>query len=384
MPDRILTTHTGSLPRPDDVRQALRHRELDEPIDEPALARRLPSATAEIVRAQVECGLDVVNDGEVSKVSYATYVRDRLDGFGGTAESRPMADLAAFPNYARRLQTDLQGARMSLACIGPVRLRDPDAIGRDLTRFQDAVAALPAPPAGTFMTAASPGVICRFFQNQHYATEEDYLWAVAEAMRPEYRAIVGAGLTLQIDAPDLASARNTVFAGRPTEDFRRAAATQIEALNWALDGLPPEQLRMHVCWGNYEGPHHLDVELHEIIDLLLRARPSWLSIEGSNPRHEHEWEVFQSVQLPDGKGVIPGVIDSTTNFVEHPRLVAQRLLRYTNRLGRERVMAGVDCGFATFAGLSGVDPDIAWAKLASLVEGAAIASEVTASGRPRP
>ena len=377
MPDRrrILTTHTGSLPRPADVQDVLQRHSRGEPIDEAAFEARLPGATAEIVERQVKAGLDVINDGEVGKVSYATYVADRLEGFGGEGKGRPMADLAEFPAYMRRLFAgDLGAARMNLACVGPVALRDPGAVGRDIARLQAAVAAASPAPAGVFMTAASPGVIARFFENQYYPTEEEYVWAVARAMRPEYRAIVESGLMLQIDAPDLASARNTVYAGRPLEDFRRGAAQAVEALNWALEGLPPEQLRIHVCWGNYEGPHHRDVELREMVDIVLSARPAWISVEAANPRHEHEWEVWSSVTLPEGRGLIPGVIDSTTNFIEHPRVVAQRLLRYASAVGPERVMAGVDCGFATFAGLSQVDPDIAWAKLGSLVEGAAIAS----------
>jgi len=378
MPDRprILTTHTGSLPRPADVEEVLQRHARGEPIDEAAFEARLPSPTTEIARRQVETGLDVVNDGEVGKVSYATYVADRMEGFGGEGKGRPMADLAEFPNYTRRLFAgELAGARMNLACVGPVALRDPDAVHRDIARLQAAVSAVSPAPAGVFMTAASPGVIARFFENQHYPTEEEYVWAVARAMRPEYQAIVEAGITLQIDAPDLASARNTVYAGRPLEDFRRGAAQAVEALNWALEGLPPERMRIHVCWGNYEGPHHRDVELRDMVDIVLSARPAWISVEAANPRHEHEWEVWSSVSLPEGRGLIPGVIDSTNNFIEHPRVVAQRLLRYTSVVGPERVMAGADCGFATFAGVSQVDPDIAWAKLGSLVEGARIASQ---------
>ncbi|MGH2927274.1 MAG: epoxyalkane--coenzyme M transferase, partial [Solirubrobacteraceae bacterium] len=288
---RIRTTHTGSLPRPPDVLATLRRHELGEPIDEALLEARLPEATAEVVRQQVACGLDVVNDGEVGKVSYATYVADRLDGFGGEGHGRPLADLAAFPAFAKRLlEGDLKGARMNLACVGPVALRDPDAVRRDIARLQQALARLASPPAGAFMTAASPGVIARFFENQHYASEEEYVWAVARAMRPEYQAIVESGLVLQIDAPDLASARNTVYAGKPLADFRRGAAQAVEALNWALEGLPADRLRLHVCWGNYEGPHHLDVELRDIVDIVLSTRPAWISLEGANPRHEHEWE----------------------------------------------------------------------------------------------
>lgn len=373
---RILTTHTGSLPRPADVQELLQRHATGEPIDEGAFEARLAGATAEIVQRQVATGLDVVNDGEVGKVSYATYVADRLDGFGGGGNERPMADLLEFPGYARRIRGDeLKEMPRNLACVGPVALRDPEAVQRDIARFRAAASAASPAPAGVFMTAASPGVIARFFENQYYPSTEEYVWAVAKAMRPEYQAIVEAGLGLQIDAPDLASARNSVYAGLPLEDFRRGAAQAVDALNWALEGLPADRLRLHVCWGNYEGPHHLDVELRDVVDIVLSTRPGWISLEAANPRHEHEWEVWSSVPLPEGRGLIPGVIDSTTNFIEHPRVVAQRLLRFASVVGPERVMAGIDCGFATFAGMSQVDPEIAWAKLGSLVEGARIASE---------
>jgi 5-methyltetrahydropteroyltriglutamate--homocysteine methyltransferase len=372
----ILTTHTGSLPRPADVGELLREKGAGRPIDEAAFQRLLPGVVRGIVERQLAVGLDVVNDGEAGKVSYATYVADRFDGFASGGVDRPPADLQEFPDFARRRAAEMKdGPSRSLACVGPVTVRDPQAIHDDIARLKAAVSAAPHQPRGVFMTAASPGVIARFFENRYYASQEEYLSVLAGAMRAEYKAIIDAGLILQIDAPDLGSARNTVYAGRPLADFRAGAARAVEALNSALEGLPPERMRLHVCWGNYEGPHHLDVELKDTVDLILAARPAWISVESANPRHEHEWEVWSTVTVPEGKGLIPGVIDSTTNFIEHPRLVAQRLLRFASVLGPERVMAGVDCGFASFVGSSAVDPEIAWAKLGSLVDGARIASE---------
>jgi 5-methyltetrahydropteroyltriglutamate--homocysteine methyltransferase len=368
----VMTTHTGSLPRPDRIRDALLDRQADRPGSAERVAEAAEAAVAEVVARQVRAGLGIVNDGEAAKVSYATYVRERLDGFAGEGTGRPMADLEEFPRYRQRLfaESPLRTARMALACTGVVRLADPGAVHADIARLLRALEGTGTPVQNAFMTAASPGVITRFFENKYYSSEEEYLWAVAEAMRPEYQAVVEAGVTLQVDCPDLASARNTVYAGQPLEAFRRAAAQQVEALNWALAGLSPERLRMHVCWGNYPGPHHLDVELGDIIDILLRAAPSGLSLEGANPRHGHDWVVFERVRLPDDKYLLPGVIDSTSNFIEHPDLVAERLDRYAGVVGRSRVVASTDCGFSTFAGAETVDPDIAWAKLGSLVEGA--------------
>ena len=369
---RILTTHTGSLPRPPELLALLLERQAGGAVDEARFTELVEQATGDAVARQREAGFDLVNDGEAGKISYATYVRDRLDGFSAGGRGRPMADLQEFPAYANRLATrsPLRSALMSMACVGPVRPRDTQAVQRDIETLRRSVERAGAGPQGVFMTAASPGVITRFFENQHYAGEEEYLWAVAEAMRPEYRAIVDAGFLLQVDCPDLASARNTVYAGRPLEDFRHAAAGQVEALNWALEGLPPERMRIHVCWGNYPGPHHLDVELRDIVDILLRAAPLGLSVEASNPRHAHEWAVFETVPVPADKVLLPGVVDSTCNYVEHPDLIAQRLARYVGLLGPERVIASTDCGFATFAGVENVDPGIAWAKLEALVEGA--------------
>jgi 5-methyltetrahydropteroyltriglutamate--homocysteine methyltransferase len=374
---RVLTTHTGSLPRPSDLLSLLLERQDGGAVEEHRFADVVERSTAALVSRQAEVGLDLVNDGEAGKISYATYVRDRMDGFDAGGRGRPMADLQEFPDYANRLlaRSPRRNAVMSMACVGPVRARDLDAVARDVEALRRAVGGLRSAPAGVFMTAASPGVITRFFENQHYATEEEYLWAVADAMRPEYRAVVDAGFLLQVDCPDLASARNTVYAGRPLEEFRRAAARQVEALNWALEGLSPERMRIHVCWGNYPGPHHRDVELRDVLDILLRAAPVGLSLEASNPRHAHEWAVFESIPLPADKVLLPGVVDSTCNYVEHPDLVAQRLLRYVGIAGAERVIASTDCGFATFAGLENVDPAIAWAKLGALVEGARRASQ---------
>ena len=371
--DRILTTHTGSLPRPEDLTKSMFAKEEGVPVDGAALAARIEAAVAEVVGRQVEAGIDVVDDGEYSKPSYATYVKDRLHGFKGKSEPLRYRDLVDFPGMARRVFGDPGRARRKTpACTEPVSLRDPEAARTDVANLQAAPARTRAREA--FLTAASPGVISLFFKNEHYPSHEAYLFAIAEAMKHEYETVARAGLVLQIDCPDLGMGRHIQFADLGIEEFRTMARLHIEALDHALANVPPEQIRMHVCWGNYEGPHHFDVALADIIDLVLAARATAVSFEGANPRHAHEWRVFETVRVPDGKTIIPGVIDSTTNFIEHPLLVAERITRYARLVGRENVMAGTDCGFGTWVGQAAVDPDIVWAKLGSLAEGARLAS----------
>ena len=371
--DRILTTHTGSLPRPEDLTRTMFAREEGVPVDSAALAARIRSAVAEVVRKQAEVGLDVINDGEFSKPSYATYVKDRLAGFGGASHPLQYRDLVDFPGMARRVFGDPGRARRKTpACTEPVTLRDADAARADVANLQAALAQVKAREA--FLTAASPGVISLFFRNDHYPSHEAYLFAIADAMKHEYETVAGAGLVLQVDCPDLAMGRHIQFADLSVEEFRGMARLHLEALDYALAGVPPEQARIHLCWGNYEGPHHYDVPLAEIIDLVFAARPAAVSFEAANPRHAHEWRVFESVKVPGGKVIVPGVIDSTTNFIEHPALIAERIGRYARLVGRENVIAGSDCGFGTWVGQAAVDPDIVWAKLRSLAEGARLAS----------
>ena len=371
--DRILTTHTGSLPRPDDLIRAMFAREEGVPVDRAALAARIRSAVAEVVERQAAAGIDVINDGEMSKPSYATYVKDRLTGFGGASHPLTYQDLAEFPDLARRVFGDPgRSRRRTPACDGPIGVRDPEAAGTDADNLKAALAGVRA--AEGFLSAASPGVVSLFFHNAHYATHEDYVFAIAEAMRHEYEAVARAGLILQIDCPDLAMGRHIQFAGASLVEFRKAARLHIEALNRATANVPPEQMRVHVCWGNYEGPHHYDVPLADILDLVFEARPAGISFEAANPRHGHEWAVFERVKLPAGKVLIPGVIESKTNYIEHPELVAQRIGRYARLVGRERVIASTDCGFGTWVGQAAVDPGVVWAKMASLAEGARLAS----------
>ena len=369
---RIRTTHTGSLPRPHDLEEMI--VEHDAGREPPGLEQRVAAAVDDVVRRQAETGIDLVNDGEQGKQGYATYVQDRLTGFDG--ESSGFGDLLELhdhPDYGAHMGALMQSIHIKTpACTGPVRLRDPDAVKRDVERLLKAAEAAGVERDRLFMSAASPGVIAFFFPDQHYGDREAYLGDLAAAMRPEYEAIVDAGITLQLDCPDLAMARHLLFADRELEEFRREITLNVAALNEALRDLPAERLRMHVCWGNYEGPHHHDVALSDVLDIVLRARPNGISIEASNPRHGHEWQAFEDVSLPEGKYVIPGVVDSTTNFIEHPALVAQRLQRFVSLLGPERVVAGTDCGFGTFVGLAQVAPSIAWAKLSAMVEGAAL------------
>ena len=376
--ERILTTHTGSLPRPADLLPLLRAKEDGEPLDAAALAARVKAAVAATVRRQIDTGIAIVNDGEMSKPSYATYVKDRMSGFEGSERSAAIRgrDMLDFPDYARASAGGMGAAGVHIkrpACTGPIAYRDKDALRIDLDNLK---AALPGTnPAESFMSAASPGVVTFFLSNKYYPSHEAYLRAIAEAMRTEYEAIVAAGFVLQVDCPDLAMSRHVHYKELSLADFRKTIELHIEALNHALVNVPADRVRVHLCWGNYEGPHNHDVPLREIIDIVLKARAQAISYEASNPRHEHEWAVFKNVKLPPDKILIPGVIDSVTNFVEHPELVAQRIGNLARVVGRENVIAGTDCGFGTIAGSSAVDGAIAWAKMQSMVEGAQIASK---------
>ncbi|MFO1315062.1 MAG: cobalamin-independent methionine synthase II family protein [Burkholderiales bacterium] len=371
--DRFLTTHTGSLPRPEDLIRVMYAKEEGVPVDAAALARRVGSAVAEVVRKQADAGVDIVNDGEMSKPSYATYIKDRLDGFGGSGNTFVYQDLVGFPNLAKRVFGDPgRSRRKTPACNAPIGVRDPQAAQADVDHLKAALAGVAVEDA--FLTAASPGVVSLFFRNEHYPTEEAYLFAIADAMRQEYETIAKAGLVLQIDCPDLGMGRHIQHADLSLPEWRKKAQMHVEALDHATANIPPGQLRMHLCWGNYEGPHHCDVALSDVIDIVLRARPSAIALEAANPRHAHEWKVFETVKLPDGKVLIPGVIESKSNFIEHPELVAQRIGRYASLVGRENVIAGSDCGFGTWVGQAAVDPDVVWAKFAAMAEGARIAS----------
>jgi 5-methyltetrahydropteroyltriglutamate--homocysteine methyltransferase len=371
--ERFLTTHTGSLPRPDDLVRTMYAREEGVPVDAAALDARIAAAVADVVGRQASAGIDVVNDGEMSKPSYATYIKDRLSGFGGTGNTFVYQDLADFPRLEKRVFGDPgRSRRKTPACNAAIGVRDAKAAEADVAHLQAALAGVTA--AEGFLTAASPGVVSLFFRNEHYGSEEAYLDAIAEAMRVEYEAIARAGLVLQIDCPDLGMGRHIQHADLSLPEWRKKAALHVEVLNHALRNIAPEQLRMHLCWGNYEGPHHCDVPLADVIDIVFRARPSAIALEAANPRHAHEWQLFETVKLPEGKLLIPGVIESKSNFVEHPELVAQRIGRYASLVGRENVMAGSDCGYGTWVGQAAVDPDVVWAKFAAMAEGARIAS----------
>ncbi|HKD65471.1 MAG TPA: cobalamin-independent methionine synthase II family protein [Candidatus Binataceae bacterium] len=371
--ERILTTHTGSLPRPEDLLEMMRSNESGRAVDRTALQQRVRSAVAEVARRQMQTGIDLVNDGEMSKPSYATYVKDRLSGFkGASGRIPPAADLAEFRSFTRRAVGKIGVVELGMpTCNGPVRYENVQAVRQDIDNL---TAALGDAKERGFMTAASPGVISFFLGDAHYNDHEKYVGALADAMKTEYQTIVQAGFTLQVDCPDLAMSRHIHHKDKSLADFRKIAAMHVEALNHALGGISPERVRIHLCWGNYEGPHHHDVALRDIIDIVLKASVGAISYEAANPRHEHEWEVFSQVKLPAGKALIPGVIDSVSNFIEHPELIAQRLRRVAELVGRENVLAGTDCGFGT-AGVSRVEPEIAWAKLGAMVEGARIASD---------
>ena len=383
--DRFLTTHTGSLPRPEDLIRMMFAKEEGVPVEPRALAARIRDAVADIVSRQSAAGIDVLNDGEMSKPSYATYIKDRLNGFGGESQPPPYPDLVAYPGLHQKVYGDRGRARRRMpGCNAPVSVRDREAVKVDIDNLKAAAGraggAGGAGEAGgeardLFMSAASPGVVSLFFHNDYYKTHEEYLYAIADAMQYEYEAIANAGIVLQLDCPDLGMGRHVQFAELSLEEFRRQARLHVEALNHAVRNIPPEQMRLHLCWGNYEAPHQMDVPLADVIDVVFLARPSAISFEAANPRHAHEWAVFEKVKLPDGKVLIPGVLESKSNFIEHPELVAQRIGRFANLVGRENVMPGTDCGYGTWVGQAAVDPDVVWGKLAAMAEGARLASQ---------
>ena len=366
--ERILTTHTGSLPRPPALTAALARRDRGEHLDG-ELDPLVRAGVMDVVQRQVDAGITVVNDGEASKIRYSTYVKERLDGFGGqSGPGAPSPDRDEFPDY---VESRKEGSDTALpACIGLLTYRDEGAVRADIANLKDALTDVAV--EDVFMSAASPGVIASFLENQYYPSHEAYLFALADAMKTEYDLIHRAGFVLQLDCPDLAGPRHRY--GGSLEGFRRQIALHIDALNHATRDIPGEEMRLHLCWGNYEGPHTHDVPLADIIDVIFEARPAAISFEAANPRHAHEWTLFEELKLPDGKMLIPGVLDSTTNYVEHPELVAQRILRYATLVGRENVIAGSDCGFATSAISPTVFPTVTWAKLHALAEGARIAS----------
>ncbi len=370
--ERILTTHVGSLPRSEAVTDTVFGQEQGKMIaDAEAIIRQ---AVDDVVAKQVETGVDIVSDGEMSKISYATYIKDRITGFDGDSDREPPSDLEEFPGYLKRqAQSGGTPTYRRPCCVGEIKVKDMGPVKTDIDNMLTAIERHKATQG--FMNAASPGVIALFQPNRHYNTPEAYLGALADAMAHEYRAIVDAGLILQLDSPDLGLGRHMLFKDKSDDEYRKLAATHVDALNHALEGIPKDRVRLHVCWGNYEGPHHHDAPMDMVLPIALRANIGALLFESSNPRHAHEWEVFANADLPDDLILIPGVLDSTTNFVEHPKLVAERICRFADIVGRERVIAGTDCGFSTFAGFGAVDQDIVYAKLKSMVKGAAIASQ---------
>ncbi len=372
--DRMLTTHVGSLPRSKGVTDGVFGIESGEPVDIEQHEELVAAEVGRVVARQVEAGIDVVSDGEMSKISYATYIRHRLTGFSGDSPRRAPQDLEAFPSFMERLATSGGTPQYSRPkCVGPIEVKTMEPLHTDLVNLR--VAVDQSEPVEAFMNAASPGVIALFQPNEYYPDHEAYLFALAEAMRAEYEGIVAAGFILQIDSPDIGLGRHMMFKDKADDEYEKLARLHIDALNHAVANIPPEKMRFHVCWGNYEGPHIFDVGMDVVLPIALEARPQALLFESSNPRHAHEWEVFAATDIPEDKILVPGVIDSTTNFVEHPRLISQRLRRFADIVGRERVIAGTDCGFSTFAGFGAVDPDITYAKLAALAQGAALASE---------
>jgi 5-methyltetrahydropteroyltriglutamate--homocysteine methyltransferase len=370
---RFLTTHVGSLPREDDLIEIMFAKEDGLPLDMAAVDARIAEAVQFVVDRQAEAGLDIINDGEQSKPSYATYIKDRLDGFGGTGNSFAFQDIEDFPTTKERVYADPgRKHRKTPACNAPITVKDMTAVERDAKALNASLAKHVGKQA--FMSAASPGVTALFFRNDYYDRDEDYVFALAEGLRHEYEAIASQGIILQVDCPDLAMGRHTQFRELDLSGFRDKMALNIEALNRATANIAPEQLRMHMCWGNYPGPHHCDVPFRDIIDLVWRARPHAIQFEAANPRHAHEYTMFEDIKLPEGKVLIPGVIECQSNYIEHPELIAQRIGRYANLVGRDSVMAGADCGFSIHVGSGSVDRNVVWAKMAALAQGAKIAS----------
>ena len=373
--ERILTTHVGSLPRSGDVVGLLYKKDAGEPYDRAAFAAAVTAGVAEVVAKQIEVGVDVVSDGETSKVGYSTYIKERLSGFAGHHPRPPHLDLAPYPELREALGRMLgKQSFKRAACVGPIEPVDTAAVQTDLENLKAALAPHGAAVTEAFVNAASPGVVSAFQSNRYYPSHDAYVDAIAAAMKPEYDAIAGAGFILQLDCPDLAMARHTGFQELGEAEFLARAEYQVEALNHAVRDIRPERMRMHICWGNYEGPHDHDIPLEKVLGIVLKAKPAALLFEAANPRHRHEWAVWRDAELPDDKVLIPGCVSSTSNYVEHPRLIAEQLCQYADIVGRERVIAGTDCGFGSFAGYSRVDPAIAYKKLRALAEGAALAT----------
>jgi len=372
--ERILTTHVGSLPRPQDVVDLLFAQDRGEPVDQDLFDSTMKRGVADAIQKQQESGVDIVSDGETSKISYATYIRHRLTGFEGDSSRPTPQDLDDFPEYRDRLVAAGHSATYKRpVCKGPIKVKDLSALQKDIDNMKAALAT--AKVTEGFMNAVSPGTIAVFQPNEYYPTHEAYLGALADAMQAEYEMIVKSGLLLQLDCPDLAMGRHTRFKKLTDEEFLRNAEMQVEALNHALANVPADRVRLHVCWGNYEGSHVHDMDCHKIFPIAVKVKPMALLVEGSNPRHEHEYQAWKDIKLPDDKVLVPGVIASSSNYVEHPEVVAMRLMNYANVVGRERVIAGTDCGFGTFAGFGAVYPAFCWMKMKSLAEGAAIASK---------
>ena len=372
--DRILTTHVGSLPRSEEVFKLVFAKEDGKNLDKKEYDEVIADAVKTVVKKQEDVGIDVVSDGEQSKISYATYIKDRLNGFEGDSPRQTPKDLEEFPTFSSRASKSGGVPTYTRPrCTGPVTVKTMKPLEIDLVNLRKAINGISISEA--FMNAASPGVIALFQPNEYYPDHKSYLYALADSMKTEYEGIVKAGFLIQIDSPDLALGRHVLFKDKSDEKFLSMIQLHIEALNHALEKIPSEKIRLHVCWGNYQGPHHCDIEMKKILPTVLKAKPQALSFEGSNPRHSHEWTVFRDIKIPEDKILIPGVIDSTTNFVEHPELVSERICRFADIVGRNRVIAGSDCGFSTFAGFGTVDADITYAKLSSLAKGAEIASK---------
>lgn len=372
---RIKTTHVGSLPRGEELTPLLLARDAGKPYDAAEFDRVVGAAVSQAVKDQVAAGVSVVSDGELGKVGYSTYMIERLSGFGGHTDRKPAADLAEVPDLAKKLSA-IMGSQefVRASCIDEVKLVTLEPLHDDIRRFKAALDAHAAPDTEAFMNAASPGLITAFQVNRFYPSHEAYLAALVDAMREEYETIVNAGFYLQLDCPDLAMSRHTGYQDASEEDFLKIAAANVEALNAATANIPPERMRMHICWGNYEGPHDHDIPLEKVVDIVIKARPATVLFEAANPRHEHEWKVWKDAKLPDWKILAPGMIDTCSNYVEHPELIAQRIERFADIVGADRVVASTDCGFGTFAGYGKIDPIVTWRKLRNLREGADIAA----------
>lgn len=370
----IQTTHVGSMPRPDDLTPLLRARDSGQPYDAAEFDTKVSAAVDQAVAQQIACGIDVVSDGEIGKIGYSTYIIERLSGFGGHVDRKPAADLAEHPALTKKLSA-IMGSQdfVRASCVDKVQLVNLDPMWEDIRRFKAALARHGLPSTQAFMNAASPGLITSFQVNKFYPTHEAYLADLVDAMREEYEAIVREGFLLQLDCPDLAMSRHTGYQDLSEKEFLAVAAANVEALNAATANIPPDRMRMHICWGNYEGPHDHDIPLAKVIDIVIRARPATILFEAANPRHEHEWTVWKEAKLPDWKRLAPGLIDTCSNYVEHPELIAQRIERFAAFVGADRVIASTDCGFGTFAGYGKIDPEVTWKKLRSLRAGADLA-----------